>query len=183
MNTTIIILIVGLVFGFLLNKSGMTKYSKIVNVFRFTDMGVLQFMMTSLVVAMSGLYALKAFGLVTFPNVPATYIAGNLIGGLIFGVGMALAGFCPGTCIAGAGEGKLDYLIPGILGFLTGAALYGLTYAQVFPAISSIANFGSAIIPELWDVSAFLFITLFTILALILFYVIERTNVQRHKEI
>lgn len=91
--TIIIILLVGLAFGFLLNKSGMTKYNVIVNAFRFTDMSVLKFMMTALVVAMSGLYTLKVFGLITFPNVPATYIAGNLVGGLIFGVGMALAGF------------------------------------------------------------------------------------------
>jgi hypothetical protein len=183
MNTTIVILLVGLAFGFLLNKSGMTKYNKIVNVFRFTDMGVLKFMMSSLIVSMSGLYILNAFGLVTFPNIPATYVVGNLVGGLIFGVGMAIAGFCPGTCIAGAGEGKLDYLIPGVLGFLTGAALYGLTYAQVFPAISSIANFGSAIIPELWDVNAFLFITLFVVVSLMLFYFIDRAGMQRHREI
>ena len=89
----IIILIIGLAFGFLLNKSGMTKYNKIVNVFRFTDMAVLKFMMTALVVAMSGLYALKALGVLTFPNVPGTYIAGNMLGGLIFGVGMALSGY------------------------------------------------------------------------------------------
>jgi hypothetical protein len=56
-------------------------------------MGVLKFMMTALAVAMSGLYALKALGFLTFPNVPGTYIVGNLIGGLIFGTGMALAGY------------------------------------------------------------------------------------------
>ena len=50
-------------------------------------------MMTALVVAMSGLYALRGLGLITFPNVPATYVVGNLVGGLIFGVGMALTGF------------------------------------------------------------------------------------------
>lgn len=86
-------LILGLAFGLLLNKAGLTKYNKIVNVFRFTDMGVLKFMMTALAVAMSGLYALKALGVLTFPNVPGTYIVGNLVGGLIFGVGMALAGY------------------------------------------------------------------------------------------
>ena len=91
--TTTIILILGLAFGLLLNKAGLTKYNKIVNVFRFTDMGVLKFMMTALAVAMSGLYALKALGIITFPNVPGTYIVGNLIGGLIFGGGMALAGY------------------------------------------------------------------------------------------
>jgi len=86
-------LILGILFGFSLNKAGLTQYNKIVNAFRFTDMTVLKFMMTALVVAMSGLYALRGLGLVTFPAVPATYIAGNVIGGLIFGVGMALAGY------------------------------------------------------------------------------------------
>jgi uncharacterized membrane protein YedE/YeeE len=56
-------------------------------------MAVLQFMMTALVVAMSGLFALRGLGLVTFPAIPATYVLGNVIGGLIFGVGMALTGF------------------------------------------------------------------------------------------
>lgn len=89
----VIALFLGVAFGFALNKAGLTKYHKIVNVFRFTDMAVLKFMMTALVVAMSGLYVLRGLGLIQFPNVPATYIAGNLIGGLIFGVGMALTGF------------------------------------------------------------------------------------------
>ncbi|MBI3740003.1 MAG: YeeE/YedE family protein [Chloroflexi bacterium] len=83
----------GIFFGFSLNKAGLTKYHKIVNVFRFTDMAVLKFMMTALVVAMIGLYGLRGLGLVTFPAIPATYIVGNLVGGLIFGVGMALTGY------------------------------------------------------------------------------------------
>jgi len=89
----VIALILGLGFGFALNKAGLTKYHKIVNQFRLTDMSVLKFMMTALVVTMIGLYPLRAMGLITFPTVPATYIVGNLAGGLIFGVGMAAAGF------------------------------------------------------------------------------------------
>ena len=83
----------GLFFGFSLNKAGLTKYNKIVNQFRFTDMAVLKFMMTALVVAMIGLYGLRGLGLVKFPTVPATYIVGNLAGGLLFGIGMALTGY------------------------------------------------------------------------------------------
>jgi uncharacterized protein len=93
MAVSMITLFLGVFFGFSLNKAGLTKYHKIVNVFRFTDMAVLQFMMTALVVAMIGLYGLRGLGLITFPTVPATYIVGNLIGGLIFGVGMALTGY------------------------------------------------------------------------------------------
>jgi uncharacterized membrane protein YedE/YeeE len=89
----VVALVLGVFFGFSLNKAGLTRYNKIVNVFRFTDLAVLKFMMTALVVAMGGLYALRALGLISFPNIPATYIAGNLLGGLIFGVGMALAGY------------------------------------------------------------------------------------------
>ena len=91
--TYAIALVLGVFFGFSLNKAGLTKYHKIVNQFRFTDMLVIKFIMTALVVAMIGLYGLRGLGLVTFPTVPATYIVGNLVGGLLFGVGMALTGY------------------------------------------------------------------------------------------
>jgi uncharacterized protein len=93
MTNFVLPLVFGVFFGFSLNKAGLTKYNKIVNVFRFTDMAVLKFMMSGLVVAMIGLYALRGLGLITFPAIPATYIVGNLVGGLIFGVGMALTGY------------------------------------------------------------------------------------------
>ncbi len=93
MTNYIIAGVLGIFFGFSLNKAGLTKYNKIVGVFRFTDLAVLKFMLTALVVSMSGLYGLRALGLIAFPSVPSTYIAGNLIGGLIFGIGMALTGY------------------------------------------------------------------------------------------
>ncbi len=91
--SSVLALVFGVFFGFSLNKAGLTKYNKIVNVFRLTDMAVLKFMMTALVVAMSGLFALRGLGLITFPSIPSTYIVGNVVGGLIFGVGMALTGY------------------------------------------------------------------------------------------
>lgn len=89
----ILAVVLGLGFGFSLNKAGLTTYRNIANQFRFTDMTILKFMMTAIVVAMAGLYILRGLGWVTFPTVPATYIVGNLVGGLIFGVGMSLAGY------------------------------------------------------------------------------------------
>jgi uncharacterized membrane protein YedE/YeeE len=93
MQNYIIALVLGVFFGLTLNKAGLTRYNKIVNVFRFTDLAVLKFMLTALIVSMTGLYALRWLGLITFPRIPATYIAGNVIGGLIFGIGMALTGY------------------------------------------------------------------------------------------
>jgi hypothetical protein len=93
MTTFIIAVVLGIGFGFSLNKAGLTKYHKIANQFRFTDMTILKYMITAICVAMTGLYIFRGLGWITFPTVPATYIVGNLIGGLIFGVGMALAGY------------------------------------------------------------------------------------------
>lgn len=86
-------LLVGAGFGFSLHKAGLTNYHKIVNVFRFTDMAVLKFMMTALAVAMVGVFGLRDLGQLTLPGIPPTYVLGNLVGGLVFGVGMAGAGF------------------------------------------------------------------------------------------
>ncbi len=86
-------LVLGAAFGFSLNKAGLTSYHNIANQFRFTDMTIIKYMMTAIVVAMIGLYIFRGLGWVTFPAVPATYIVGNLVGGLIFGVGMAGAGY------------------------------------------------------------------------------------------
>lgn len=124
----LIALALGFLFGWMLDKGGLNRYYKIANVFRYTDLTVLRFMMTGMLVGMLGIYGLRALGLVELTAVSATVIAGNLVGGAIFGIGMAVAGFCPGTCIAGAARGQLDYLGPGLLGFLTGGVLFGLVY-------------------------------------------------------
>ncbi len=93
MTNYIIALVLGVSFGFSLNKAGLTKYHKIVNVFRLNDLAVLKFIMSALTVAMIGLYVLRGFGVIQFPTVPSTYIVGNLVGGLSCGVGMALTGY------------------------------------------------------------------------------------------
>jgi uncharacterized membrane protein YedE/YeeE len=178
----VIALILGVFFGFALNKAGLTKYHKIVNQFRLTDMAVLKFMMTALVVTMLGVYPLRALGIITFPAIPETYIVGNLVGGLIFGVGMALAGFCPGTAVAGAGEGKWDYIVPGLLGFLTGAVIFGLTYTSFMPQLKAIGNYGSVVLPDLWHINPYLAVLVFTIMALVLFYLIDRMGMIRKEK-
>ena len=174
MDPTWLAIPIGLVFGFSLSRGGLTRYSNIVGVFRFTNLTVIKFMLTAMTVAMIVLYALKGLGVIQFPNVPETYIAGNLIGGLIFGVGMSLAGYCPGTCAAGSGEGRLDYLISGVLGLLAGALVYGMTYQQVFPAIARIAYIGPKTLPDLLGVNPFWIIGIFVAAVLLLFYFLER---------
>jgi len=108
--------------------------------------------------------------------------AKRTLAGVIFGVGMAAAGFCPGTCAAGAGEGRLDYIVPGLLGFLTGAVIYGLIYPQVFPAISAAANYGNVVASQLLNVDAWLLVTLFALMSVVLFYLIDRAGLRRREK-
>ncbi len=65
-------------------------------------------------------------------------------------------------------------MIPGLLGFLTGAVLYGASYQQVFPSISKLVNLGAAILPGVFDVNLWLVILLFVVITLTLFYFLER---------
>ena len=113
---TIAPLCIGFAFGWLLQKAGLAHYERIVNVFRFRDLAVLKFLLSALVTAAVGIRLLQGFGWAGDVPVPTTYVVGNLAGGVIFGVGMALSGFCPGTVAAGAGVGRPDYLIPGGVG-------------------------------------------------------------------
>ncbi len=93
MFSYLVALLLGISFGFALNKGGLTRYGNIVGVFRFTNLTVIKFMLTALVVGGVGVYLLNTWGVASFPNLPATYIVGNLLGGLVFGIGMALSGY------------------------------------------------------------------------------------------
>ncbi|MBO8169489.1 MAG: YeeE/YedE family protein [Thermoanaerobacteraceae bacterium] len=93
MNNILLPLIFGFGFGWALDKAGLGQYGKIANVFRFKDFTVIKFMMTALCVAMVGVYGLHELGVLEMTKIKETYLVGNLVGGLIFGVGMALAGF------------------------------------------------------------------------------------------
>jgi hypothetical protein len=76
----------------------------------------------------------------------------------------------------------LDYLIPGLLGFLTGAVIYGLTYQNVFPQISKLANLGNVVMPGLWNINPYLTVLAFSLMALLLFYLIDRAGMQRKEK-
>lgn len=86
-------LFLGFLFGWALQKGGLSEYATISNVFRFKDLTVLKFMLTGISVAMVGVYALNWMGFLELTKVNETYVVGNLLGGAIFGVGMAISGF------------------------------------------------------------------------------------------
>ncbi len=73
-------------------------------------------------------------------------------------------------------------MIPGLLGFFVGAILYGLTYQQVVPKIEAIAKIGNVVMPDLWNLSPYLFVLLFTLVSVLLFYLIDRAGLHRNEK-
>ena len=69
-----------------------------------------------------------------------------------------------------------------MLGFLTGAVIWGFTYPYVFPQIQAIAKIGNVVIPDLWNLSPYLVVIFFGLVSVLLFYLIDRAGLQRSKE-
>ena len=101
----------------------MTRFQTIVGQFLLKDFTMLKVMVTAIVVGGAGIYGLRAMGVEVALHVKSAVLAMNIVGGLIFGVGMAALGYCPGTGVAALGDGS-RHAIPGVLGMIAGAAVY-----------------------------------------------------------
>lgn len=167
--------ITGLIFGFLLQKGGVTRYNVIVNQFRFKDFTVLKTMLTAIVVGAAGIYAMLQLGMIQGLMVKPAELAMNAAGGLIFGVGMVLLGYCPGTALAAAGQGSRD-AIAGIAGALVGAGVYAEVYPLLARGLEPIAKFGKVTLPEITHVSPWVYIAGLGIFAAALFVYLEKRH-------
>ena len=65
---------------------------------------------------------------------------------------------------------------------MTGAVLFGMTYQKVFPQISKLANYGSVVMPDLWNINPYLTILAFALISLLLFYLIDRMGMKRKEK-
>lgn len=124
-------LVTGIAFGLAIYKVGASQYDKILGMLRLKNFAVLKFMLTTVIVAGIGIHVLFGVGMIGLTLKPV-WIWAQLLGGIIFGVGFALLGYCPGTGIIAAAEGKKDAAY-GILGGLVGAGLF----AHFWPTLSA----------------------------------------------
>lgn len=136
----------GIIFGFTIHKSRMTRYETIVGLLRLKDFTMLKVMLSAVVVGMVGIYFFKDVGILKL-SPKSTELAANIIGGLIFGVGFALAGYCPTTGIGAIAEGRYDALLGAIPGMLVGAALYAESYSFLKGSLLKWGAFGKITIP------------------------------------
>jgi len=142
----------GIVFGFLLQKGGATKYDVIIGQLLLTDFTVVKIMLSAVLTGMIGIYLMKTLGWVElYPKSGSVGI--NIIGGLIFGIGFATLGYCPGTIAGAIGNGYLDALVGGLAGILLGAGFFAALYPKLSRGILKKGDFGNITLPQLFKVN------------------------------
>jgi uncharacterized membrane protein YedE/YeeE len=134
----VVALIVGIAFGWVLERSGMGSARKLMGQFYLTDLTVFKVMFTAIITAMLGIFWLGWLGFLDLARiyVPETYILPQLVGGIIFGVGFATAGLCPGTSCVSAVTGRGDG-VAAVLGMLTGVLIAGVFFGLLEPFYQS----------------------------------------------
>lgn len=155
-------LVSGIVFGFLLQKGGVTSYDVITGQLLLSDFTVVKVMLSAVLVGMIGVYALKGVGAVHL-HCRSGSVGATVIGGLIFGAGFALLGYCPGTAAGAAGTGALDAVI-GMTGIVIGAAAFARLYPSLDRVILHRGAFPVDTIPELLGIRPAVVVVLVAVL-------------------
>ena len=166
----LVALVLGFGFGLALELAGFGSSRKLSGIFYFRDMTVLKVMFTAMITAMLGLHLLMTVGVIQSDQIyflPTVYGA-QIIGGLIFGVGFAMAAWCPGTAAVGVASGRLDAVI-----FLVGAVVGSVLFNEVYSAVVSVYHWGDAGVKFVWaalGMSSNVFVLLFACVAVVAFW-------------
>lgn len=132
--------IIGIAFGWCLEQAGFGSSRRLAGIFYFKDMAVLKVMFSAVITAMLGLGFILKTGIVSPDSiyVPETIIWAQAIGGLIFGMGFVIGGWCPGTAAVGMVSGKLDAIL-----FLVGAIAGSYVFNETFVFVEPLYNMGN----------------------------------------
>jgi len=122
----------GVAFGATLERAGLGSARKLVGQFYGTDLTVFKVMFSAIVVAMLGAFWLGRIGLLDLSRVevPGTWLVPQAVGGVVFGVGLAMAGLCPGTSCVAAASGRGDGLAV-VAGMFSGVLITGVAFAPL----------------------------------------------------
>ncbi len=162
----------GLAFGFLLQKGGVGKYPVLIGQLQLQDWTVAKVMLSAIAVGMVGLFTLHHFGQVNL-HIKPTRLGANIIGGLVFGAGFALVGYCPGTAAAALGQGNWDALF-GIAGLIAGSWLFAELSGWTKRTVETWGDLGKVQLPDLLRVPRTVFVVVFAVALIIVLGLIHR---------
>ncbi|WP_218916655.1 YeeE/YedE thiosulfate transporter family protein [Alkaliflexus imshenetskii] len=167
---------IGIIFGFLLHKGGATNYDVIVGQLLLTDFTVVKIMLSAIATGMIGVYFMKSQGWIKL-SLKKGSVGKNVIGALIFGVGFAILGYCPGTIAGAIGNGYLDAIVGGLAGIILGTWFFALMYPVLKDGILNKGDFGEITIPGLLKVNNWVVIVPLVALIALLLYWIEKAGI------
>ncbi|MFN8573647.1 MAG: YeeE/YedE thiosulfate transporter family protein [Gemmatimonadaceae bacterium] len=170
----IVAIVIGTAFGFTLERAGLGNARKLAAQFYLRDLTVLKVMFSAVVTAMLGVFWLTRFGLLDLSQVyvPETYLAPQLIGGLIFGAGFVIGGLCPGTSCVAAATGRRDGWMA-VVGMFVGVFTVGLLFRWLQPFYESTAR-GNVTLPAQLGIPYGFVVCAITAMALAMFAAAER---------
>ena len=122
-------LLIGIGFGFTLEKGGLGNAKKLIDQFLLKDLAVFKVMFSAIVTALIGIFILSMSGHlnISLIAISDSYLLPQLAGGLLLGIGFAVSGYCPGTTIVGIACGKIDALFS-FIGLFLGTLLFAFVY-------------------------------------------------------
>lgn len=131
-------LVLGALFGFVLQRGGLGNGCRLTAQLRLQDWTVFNVMFTAIIVAAVGLYLLQLAGFVQWSElyVPTTYLWATLLGGALVGAGMGVGGYCPGTSVVGAAAGRIDGIVF-FLGLILGVVMFAGVYDELEPLLTA----------------------------------------------
>ncbi len=165
----------GLLFGVLLQQGRVLRFEKQVGAMLLRDMTIFKFMLSAIIVGMIGINVLAAVGVISL-KIKAMVVGANLIGGLVFGIGWAIVGYCPGTSVGAVGEGRWHALWA-IIGMLIGAAVYAEAFPAMQKSVLTWGAYGNLTLPALLGVSPWVVIPVLVVLFLALFALFEKLKI------
>jgi hypothetical protein len=145
--------VLGVGFGFFLERAGFGSARKLVGQFYLRDMAVFKVMFSAIVTAMLGVTYLAWAGVLDLGLVylvPTTWVA-QLVGGLLLGAGFVVGGYCPGTSIAASATGRLDGLVY-VLGFAAGTLGFAIA-SPLFAGLFDAGALGPRTLPPTLGIS------------------------------
>ena len=168
-------LLAGICFGFLLQKGGATSYDVIIGQLLLTDFTVVKIMLSAMLTGMLSVHLLRSLGLAQLHPKPGSF-GSSALGGLIFGVGFGVLGYCPGTVAGACAQGWMDALAGGVVGLVIGAGLLAAVYPRLEAGILRKGDFGDLTFPTLFRVNAWCVVVPVAALVLLLLVWIEKAG-------
>ncbi len=163
--------LIGIAFGFLLDRGGATDFNIIVNQLILKDFTVLKIIFTAIITGMIGVHIIVKYFSPELQPKPCMWKP-IIIGGLIFGLGFAVLGLCPGTAAGAMGTGSI-HAVFGVIGMILGSGMFASIYPYLMDFMEK-NNLGNITLPELLGISKWMTIAIISIILIGFMYLIEK---------